>query len=212
MKNYQQNDGLIAILKYFLSSWLVEKERSGFLKDFIAHTKVLLELFWKSIFLSFFFYYVTVVLSYLWVTFELHCFALQMLNLDRLRMCWVSMSVDIFPTFVACWVFFRVLQLKPWGSPSVGWDGNTCSCFPTSAHAVMHKATSAALPLLRQLCCDFRDFSSGVCHVMKITVAESNPGTYLLHKKHFASVPALWPERVRCRQWQCDIIIWFLCC
>ena len=134
-------------------------------------------------------------------TFELHCFALQMLNLDRLRMCWVS-SLDIFPTFVACCLFFRVLQLKPWGSPSVGWDGNTCSCFPTSAHAVMHTATSAARPLLRQLHCDFRAFSSGVCHVMKITVAESSPGTDLLHKKHFASVPALWPERIRC--WQCE--------
>ena len=41
----EKGDGLIAILKYFLSSWLVEKGRSGFLKEFIARTKALLELF-----------------------------------------------------------------------------------------------------------------------------------------------------------------------
>ena len=61
----EKGDGLIAIHKCFVSSWLVEKERSGFLKEFIAHTKVLLELFWKSFFILFYCYEMWMNLGYI---------------------------------------------------------------------------------------------------------------------------------------------------
>ena len=40
-----------------------------------------------------------------------------------------------------------------------------------------------------QLYSDFRDFNNGVCQVMKITIAESNPGMGLLNTKTFCFSP-----------------------
>ena len=67
------------------------------------------------------------------------------------------------------WVVCYVPQLKPWGSPSVGWDGRVCSHFLTPVHIVMH--TAAVSPAVWQLHCNVRDFNNGACRVLEITVA-----------------------------------------
>ena len=43
-----------------------------------------------------------------------------------------------------CGVFVGVPQLKPWGSPNVGWEGRACNHFPAPVHIVLH--TGAVLP------------------------------------------------------------------
>ena len=52
---------------------------------------------------------------------------------------------------------------------------------------------------LRQLHFDSRDHNSGVCHVMKITIAESNPDVGFEHNKRFALTPKIWLQSLRCQ-------------
>ena len=83
----------------------------------------------------------------------------------------------------------HVPLLKIWGSPSVGCVGSMCYCFPPHPNIVLWTHTHTCLyiyvqehwyPPLRQIHSCFGDFSNGVCCVMKIATAESNPGMKLL--------------------------------
>ena len=47
-------------------------------------------------------------------------------------------------------LFVSVPQLKPWGSPSVGWAGTVCSHFPTPVHTILHiHKCSVSFPQLK---------------------------------------------------------------
>ena len=37
-----------------------------------------------------------------------------------------------------CVFVFGVTQLQLWGTPSVGWDGSVCNCFPTPVYAIIY--------------------------------------------------------------------------
>ena len=69
-----------------------------------------------------------------------------------------------------------------------------CSCFPTPVCAVI-RAGAVLLATLAACTLDFRDFSDGVCHVMKMTVADRNAGVGLL-AQHFALAAMFWPETI----------------
>ena len=68
-------------------------------------------------------------------------------------------------------MFVSSPRLKPWGSPSAGWEGSMCSRPP-------HKCTLSYVqvqrnPPLQQL---HADFSDGDCHVMNTEREQSFPG------------------------------------
>ena len=46
-----------------------------------------------------------------------------------------------------------------------------CNCFPTPVHTVIHAYKCSVYPPLWQLLSHFKDFNSGVCHVMKVLCA-----------------------------------------
>ena len=49
-----------------------------------------------------------------------------------------------FPNMHIPFFFVSIPELKPWGSPSHGWEGSACYHFPTPVHIVAQ--TSAELP------------------------------------------------------------------
>ena len=81
-------------------------------------------------------------------------------------------SVKLYFPLVCC-SFVRVPPLNAWGSPNTGWEGCVCNVFPHLC-IVSYIQVQCSTPLW-QLHSKFRDFKSGVCRVMKISVAESNP-------------------------------------
>ena len=64
---------------------------------------------------------------------------------------------------------------------------HTRMCCPTSRCGLARHSGGCTL--------DFRDFSNGVCHVMKMTIADRNAGVGLL-AQHFALAAMLWRETV----------------
>ena len=63
----------------------------------------------------------------------------------------------------------------------VDWEGSVCSHFPTYVHTVIHGQVQCCMPF-QQLHSNFRDFNTGACHAMTVSIAvtEKNPGTGLL--------------------------------
>ena len=88
------------------------------------------------------------------------------------------------------WCLLAFFIYNPDGSPSNRWEGSVCNRFPTPVHTVTH--TSAVLSPHWQLHSDFGNFNSGVCHVLKMTTAESAPD--MGHNKFAALSPTFWPE------------------
>ena len=74
-------------------------------------------------------------------------------------------TCEIFSASTASLLFVSIPQLEVWGTPNVGWKGSVCSCFLTSVHTAIE--VQCCVPVLH-LHSSFRDFSNGVCHVMKI--------------------------------------------
>ena len=68
--------------------------------------------------------------------------------------------------------------------------GEKAACAAFSQHRYMPSyITVPRYPLLWQLHSDCGDFHDGVCHVMKISTAESNPDMRLLPRQTFCSRP-----------------------
>ena len=91
--------------------------------------------------------------------------------------------------------------LKPWGLPNAGWEASMFNCFPPHLYTLSYTQLRCYLPV-RQLHSDFGDFSDGVCHITKITIAESNPDVG--HNKRFASAPLFWLEPISSQSWECQ--------
>ena len=90
---------------------------------------------------------------------------------------WYGHIMKLAPCFV-CYI----PKLKPWGSHRVGWEGSMYNCSPSlplpppPPHMNLLSCIQVQLyPPHWPLHFDFWDFNIGVCHVMKITVADSNP-------------------------------------
>ena len=73
---------------------------------------------------------------------------------------------------------------------------------------VVHATVSPPLKILSHIqmqCCSpceqpnskYQDFSKGVCHALKITVAERNPNMGILTKTSFASVQQFWMDSAK---------------
>ena len=75
-----------------------------------------------------------------------------------------------------------------WGPPSVWEEGSVCNRFPTPVCILSYILVQCYLQLW-QLHSDFGDFSNEVCHVTKITTAESNPYMGLLTQQTFCFLP-----------------------
>ena len=129
-------------------------------------------------------------------------------------------------TFLVVLLFFaekshrvRVPQTKPWGISSDGWEGSMCNSFPIPVHSAKVSYIQVQhYPPQWQLQSDFGDFSNEVCHVRKITIAESDPATGLLTQQTFcfspdilATATELKIQRNPCpshKLWQNDSIDW----
>ena len=70
--------------------------------------------------------------------------------------------------------------------------GEKVACAAVSPNSYMLSYTHVqCFSPLRQVHFDFGNFNSGVCHVLKMTTAESAPD---IHNKFAALSPTFWPE------------------
>ena len=75
-------------------------------------------------------------------------------------------------------LFVNISQLKTEGHALLG---EKVACATVSPHlSLLSYIPVQCYPPLWQLHCDFRDFNNGVCHVLKITTADSSPDMGLL--------------------------------
>jgi len=94
--------------------------------------------------------------------------------------------------FVVVVAVASIPQLKPWGSPGVGWDGSVRSHFPTPVCSAVHKtAISAMLPTTPAAYSAFRNFSNGVFVAMRIARGQSDPDMGLLTQQAFCFSPSV---------------------
>ena len=96
----------------------------------------------------------------------------------------VPLCVPVCPSIVASLLVF--LRQSPEVHTMWVRKYNVCNPFPKLSDMQMHYN-----PPRRQLHSDFGDFNNGVCHVLKITVVESNPDMGLLTKQTVCFSPDL---------------------
>ena len=88
-----------------------------------------------------------------------------------------------------CCLFVSMPQLKAWGSPKAGWEGSLQNCSP-HLYTLSYAPVQCYPPLtVRQLHSSFRDFSNGVCHITKITLAGSHLDMELITQQTFGVSP-----------------------
>lgn len=105
-----------------------------------------------------------------------------------------------YPTFQLAW---KHSSATPRSSPGIGWNQVPYLCNHFSYTQVL------CYSLFWTLLSDFVDFSNRVCHVMKITVAGSNPNMEFLTQQALHLFCKIWPRwsnvsNDTSQQWQCQ--------